>query len=121
MVQKSPKTQENSRKRLFRSKNEHGQSFWGGKTDYKVKNSKFKNLDPFCDVTDPQNDPKWSENQLKFQKTRENDSFDLKMNIGNLFGERKPMIKSKILNDKILTPFVTSRTPNMTQNGPKIT
>ena len=53
MVQKSPKIQENSRKRLFESKNEHGQSFWGGKTDYKVKNSKFKNLDPICDVKDP--------------------------------------------------------------------
>ena len=96
MVQKSPKIQENSRKRLFESKNEHGQSFWGGKTDDKVKNSKFKNLDFFCDVTDPKNDPKWFENHIKYQKTRENDCLDLKMNMGNLFEEGKPMIKSKV-------------------------
>ena len=70
MVRKSLKMPENSIKWLFGSKNEHGQSFWGEKTDDKVKKSKFKNLDPFCDVTDPQNDPKWSENLLKYQKTR---------------------------------------------------
>ena len=43
------------------------------------------------------------------------------MSMGNLSGNEKPMIKSKIQNSKILTSFVTSRTPKMTQNGPKIT
>ena len=120
-MRKNKKEQEKSRKWLFESKNEHGQYFWGKKTDDKVKNSKFKNLDFFCDVTDPQNDPKWSENRLKCQKTRQNDCLDLKMSMGNLSGEEKQMIKSKIQNSVILIPFVTSRTPKMTQNGPKIT
>ena len=33
----------------------------------------------------------------------------------------KLKMNSEIQNFKILTPFVTSRTPKMTQNGPKIT
>ena len=72
MVRKSPKKPENSIKWLFGSKNVHGQSFVGGKTDDRVKNSKFWNLDHFCDVTDPQIDPKWPIMARKSPKMPEN-------------------------------------------------
>ena len=39
---------------------------------------------------------------------------------GKYFGVMKPIMNSEILNFKILTPFVTSWIPKMTQNGPKI-
>ena len=41
--------------------------------------------------------------------------------IGMFFGVRKPMIMSKFKIFKILTPFVTSQTPNLVQNGQKTT
>ena len=41
--------------------------FWWEKTDGDVRISQILNLDPFCDVTDPQNGPKWSENHKKGQ------------------------------------------------------
>ena len=50
-----------------------------------------------------------------------NDCLDLKMCKDKFFAVGKPMMKSKIQKYKILTPFVTSRTPKMTQNGPKNT
>ena len=37
------------------------------------------------------------------------------------FRVRKRMVTLEFQNSKILTPFVTSRTPIFTQNGPKIT
>ena len=43
------------------------------------------------------------------------------MYMGKFFGMGKLNLKSEIQNFKILTPFVTSRTPKMTQNGPNIT
>jgi hypothetical protein len=36
-----------------------------------------------------------------------------------LFGVIKPVLVSELQNCKILTPFVTSQTPNIAQNGPK--
>ena len=44
------------------------------------------NFDHFCDVMDPQNYPKWSENHLKHQKTQQNDCIGLKMRMGKCFG-----------------------------------
>ena len=67
--------------------------------------------------------PKWPElNKFnKLNKLRENDYVWLKMYVGKFFGVGKLKMNSEIQNFKILTPFVTSRTPEMTQNGPKIT
>ena len=65
--------------------------------------------------------PKWPKINIKLNKLRENDYVWLKMNVGKYFGLGKLKINSEIQNFKILTPFVTSRTPEMTQNGPKIT
>ena len=54
---------------------------------------------------------------LKRKKTRENDSLGLKMYVGKFFGVGKLKMNSEIQNIIILTPFVTSQTPKMTQNG----
>ena len=53
------------------------------------------------------------------QKTLTNDWFDLKMYMGKFFRVVKLIFVSEIQDFKILTPFVTSQTPNMTQNSPK--
>ena len=65
--------------------------------------------------------PKWPKINLKRNKLRENEYDWLKMYVGKFFGVGKLKMNSEIQNFKILTPFVTSRTPEMTQNGPKIT
>ena len=57
----------------------------------------------------------------KMPENSKNDCLDLNMSMGNLSGDGKMMIKSKIQISKILTPFVTSQTPKNDQNGPKIT
>ena len=43
------------------------------------------------------------------------------MYVGKFFGVGKLKMNSEIQNIIILTPFVTSQTPKMTQNGPKNT
>ena len=56
----------------------------------------------------------------KTPKTQENsrkDSLGLKMYVGKFFGVGKLKMNSEIQNIIILTPFVTSQTPKMTQNG----
>ena len=70
MVPKSPKTQINSSMSLFEPKMFKGKYFGGDKTDDEFRNLKFENLDPFCDVMDPQIEPKWSKNHLKRQKSQ---------------------------------------------------
>ena len=62
---------------------------------------------------------KWPTNNLKPNKTWKNDFLDLIICLGKFFWVGKPMMKPKILNSKILTPFVTSWTPKTTQNGLK--
>ena len=41
--------------------------------------------------------------------------------MGTFFGTKKPMVMSEFQHFKVLTPFVTSLTPNCTQKGPKLT
>ena len=41
--------------------------------------------------------------------------------MGTFFRTRNPMVISEFKNFKILTPFVTSLTPDCTLNGPKLT
>ena len=65
--------------------------------------------------------PKWPKINIKLSKLRENDCVWLKMYVDKFFGVGKLKMNSEIQNLKILTPLVTSRTPKMTQNGPKIT
>ena len=60
--------------------------------------------------------PKWPKINIKLNKLRENDYVWLKMYVGKFFGLGKLKMNSEIQNFKILTNFVTSRTPKMTQN-----
>ena len=62
-----------------------------------------------------------TQNGQKTPKTQENDSLGLKIYVGKFFGVEKLKMNSEIQNIIILTPFVTSQTPKMTQNGPKNT
>ena len=41
--------------------------------------------------------------------------------MGIFFGTKKSMVMSEFKDFKILTPFLTSLTPDCTQNGPKLT
>ena len=65
--------------------------------------------------------PKQPKINIKLNKLRENDCVSLKMYVGKFFGVGKLKMNSEIQNIIILTPFVTSQTPKMTQNGPKNT
>ena len=46
---------------------------------------------------------------------------ELKFGMGMFFDARKPMVLSEFQNLKLLTPFVTSLTPDYSQNGSKFT
>ena len=88
----------------------------GGETVNEARSSKFQNLALFCDVTDPQNDPKWYQNHLKRQETQNNDCFDLKMCTGKYFwnGETDGDVRVPKFNNLDLFSDVTD-----SKNGPK--
>ena len=119
MIRKSSKTPYNLIKWWFSPQISSLYVFWGEKSDGDVRITKFYNLDPFSDVPDRKYGPKWSKIHQKHLTTWWNDRFFLKFGLDMFLGAGKPMVVSEIQNFKILTPFVTTLTPNMAQSGRK--
>ena len=121
MVQNSPKSPENLIEWWVWYQNAYAYVFLDGKTGGGVRITIFQSLNPFCDVTDPQNNskmvrnlPKSPENLIEWWVWSQN-----AYGYGFLDGKTGGGVKNTRFQN--LDPFVTSQTPKMTQNGPKFT